>query len=63
MEDNNNLEIVHAALGGDPVETERLFNDRMTNEVSSRVDDMRKEIAQSILTTPQEPTTDETGSE
>jgi hypothetical protein len=61
--ENNNLATVQAALAGDPVETERLFNDRMTSEISDRVENARKEIASSILTTPQEPTADETGNE
>jgi hypothetical protein len=61
--ENDNTSIVQAALAGDPVETERLFNSRMTEFVSDRVDNMRKDIAQSILTTPQEPTADETDSE
>lgn len=55
--ENENTPIVQAALAGDPVETQRLFNDRMNNMVADRVDTMRKEIAQTILA-PQEPTTD-----
>jgi hypothetical protein len=60
--ENNNLEIVQAALGGDPVETERLFTDRMNAEVSKRVENMRPAVAAHLLT-PQEPSANETDSE
>jgi hypothetical protein len=59
MEDNSNLAIVQAALGGDPVETERLFTAKMNDIVSQKVDGMRREVAAQILTV--EPSSNETG--
>lgn len=55
MEDFDNIDIVQAALSGDPIETERMFNDRLNTEISDRIEIMRADIAQQILTT-QEPT-------
>lgn len=62
--ENDNATIVRAALAGDPVETERLFNSRMTDVLADRIDTMRKDVATSILTPPeQEPSSDETDHE
>lgn len=61
MEDNTNLAIVQAALAGNPVETERLFTDKLNDVVSQKVDGMRREVASQILTV--EPTSNDTGNE
>lgn len=60
----DNKTIVQAALAGNPVETERLFADRMNSVLADRIDDMRKDVAAQILTpTDQEPSADETDHE
>lgn len=63
MEDTEvtNFQIVQAALGGDPVETERLFTTKLNGVIAGRVDSMRADVASTILTA--EPTTDDGSSE